>query len=139
MLSKASKFCEPPPVNPLQVQTAHGNVDAAVLPEHELAPPPSLPVVKMMGGPLPTHLAGGGPTTTPGTQLPATHPCPAGQTLPHEPQFLESLFVLTQLRLQAVRPPTQLPVHVLEMQTWFTAQTVLHPPQWSGSPAVGMH
>jgi hypothetical protein len=72
-------------------------------------------------------------------QLPATHPKPAAQTFPHVPQFLGSLDVLMQVPLQAVRLPTQLPEQVFEMQTWFAAQTTLHPPQLLGSPAVGMH
>ena len=137
MLSNASNICIPPPVKPLQVQIAHGKVLAAVFPEHEPGVVP--PVVKMMGGPPFTHFAGGGPTTTAGTHVPPTHPDPAAHALPHEPQLARSLEKSTQRLLQTERFPGQLAVHPLETHTWFAAQTVLHPPQWAGSPAVGMH
>ena len=94
MLSNASNVCDPPPVKPLHVQTAHGNVLAAVLPAHVPGVEPL--VVKMMGGPPFTHFAGGGPTTTAGTQFPATHPEPVAHALPHEPQLLRSLEKSTQ-------------------------------------------
>jgi hypothetical protein len=94
---------------------AHGNVLAAVLPEQLGGVLP--PVVKMMGGPPLTHLAGGGPTTTAGIQFPPTHPLPAAQTFPHEPQLLRSLWKSTHLLLQAERPPGQLVVQALETHT----------------------
>ena len=115
MLSNASNLCDPPPVKPLQVQIAHGNVLAAVLPEQLGGVVP--PGVRMMGGPPLTHLAGGGPMTTPGTQVPATHPLPAAHTLPHEPQLLRSLWKSTHLLLQAERLPGQLVVQPLETHT----------------------
>lgn len=115
MLSNASKFCEPPPVNPLQVHMAHGKVLAAVVPEHVPGAVP--PGVRMMGGPPLTHFEGGGPTTTAGTQLPPTQPVPAPHALPHDPQLFRSLEKSTHRLLQTERPPGQLVVHPLETQT----------------------
>jgi hypothetical protein len=43
-----------------------------------------------------------------------------------------------QVPLQAVRLPMQLDEQVFERQTWPAWQTTLHPPQFVGSPAVGM-
>ena len=94
---------------------AHGNVLAAVLPEQLGGMLP--PGVKMMGGPPLTHLAGGGPTTTAGTQFPPTHPLPAAQTFPHVPQLLRSLWKSTHLLLQEERLPGQLVVQPLETHT----------------------
>jgi hypothetical protein len=119
---------------------AHGNVEAAVLPAQlDVLPPSEAVVVRMMGGPPFTHFAGGGPTTTPGTQLLPEQPWPAGHVLPHDPQLVRSVERSTQLPLQFDNVPGHVPVQVPETQTCPVVHTVLHPPQWAGSPEVGMH
>jgi hypothetical protein len=134
-LSKASNVCDPCPVNPLQVQTAHGNVVAAVLPEQVWLPPST----RMMGGPPFWHLAGGEPTGTAPTQLPFAHPVVGPHTCPQVPQLLLSVVVFTHVPLHAVRLAPQVVAQVPLRHTLPPVQTTLQPPQFEGSVLVGMH
>lgn len=108
-------------------------VDATVPEQTDLAPPE-----RTIGGPPPAHLAGAGPTETAGTQEPPEQPLPAGQTVPHPPQFELSLRRLTHVPAQAVRGDGQLVVQPLERQTWPLVHVVPHIPQFFGSTVVSV-
>jgi hypothetical protein len=114
------------------VQIAHGNVVAAVSPEQIDLPP----LTRTIGGPPFWHFAGGALT---GMHAPPAHAVVGPHPWPHVPQFWLSAETFTQAPLQAVRLPEQDVAHVPFEQTLPGAQTTLQPPQFEGSPTVGMH
>ena len=76
---------------------------------------------------------------TPATQLPLAQAVVGPQAWPHVPQFELSVETLTHAPLHAVRPPAQLVAQVPLEHTLPGAHATLHPPQFAGSPPVGMH
>ena len=62
-------------------------------------------------------------------QAQPTQVWPAGQALPHLPQLLRSIAVLTQVPPQFVSPAWQLSTHVPFEQTWPAGHSVPHAPQ----------
>lgn len=64
---------------------------------------------------------------------------PAGQALPHAPQFAGSTFVSTHALPHAVVPPEQLPPHTAFEHTCPAAHAMPQPPQFAGSTLVSTH
>jgi hypothetical protein len=97
------------------------------------------PTGTVIGGPPPTHIAGGGPSVGVGTHDPPEHPVPAAQTRPHMPQLLLSSLVFVQLRLQAVRGGVHDVAQPFERHTDVPGHTLPQLPQLFGSTAVVTH
>src|SRR5947209_7687626 len=62
--------------------------------------------------------------------LPLEHTLPAGQTVPHAPQFLMSFMMLTHAPPQLVRP-VQRSAHLPATQSWSREQAAPQAPQLS--------
>ncbi len=60
--------------------------------------------------------------------MPALHVCPTPHAFPQVPQLLLSVWVLTHVPLQLVRPPVH--TQVLDWQVWLAPQAVAQLPQW---------
>ena len=65
-------------------------------------------------------------------QLPFVHTRPAGQAVPHAPQFWISVARSTHARSQSVSAP-QSGAHAPDLHTWADGQAVPHAPQFAGS------
>jgi hypothetical protein len=96
----------------------------------------AVPPTRTIGGPPSWHLAGG---VGDATQLPPAHAVVGPHAWPQVPQFWLSVAVFTHEPLHAVRPPAQLVEHVPLRHTLPGSQAMLQPPQFAGSPDVGMH
>jgi hypothetical protein len=72
-------------------------------------------------------------------QFPLKHVVPAGQTVPHAPQFDGSSFVFTHARLHSTRPLAQVTAHWPSEQTSPMAHAVPQVPQLAGSLETSTH
>jgi hypothetical protein len=71
--------------------------------------------------------------------VPPAHVWPPIHVVPHVPQFMLSLVVLTQASLQSVSPAPQSPAQSPEEQTSPAAHALSHAPQWAGFDASATH
>jgi hypothetical protein len=70
---------------------------------------------------------------------PPEHTCPEGHVVPHAPQFVLLVLVLTHMPLHTTWPVGQLSPQTPAAHTWSLVHALPHAPQFAGSVIVSTH